>query len=226
MCGEIDFSKEYTMEDIERARNDFKLQEDIIKQFYPLIDKSAYNFQTNVALFDFDDRVQIGMLAIVESIRTYNGRSKFSTHVNNMIRYAFLNERNKQCSVKNFGVQDESGKSRPADVVSLYTEVYTGSKNNKSYSETIADMFEDKSLRSALDECIKKDGWNKIGSLINERERYCIEQVYIHERTMKELADEFGVTHQRVRQLLSTAYCKICRKYNTPDRLKSVMLVD
>lgn len=224
----IEKEKCYTLDEIEKARADVFLQEEIIKQFYPLAYKLASGFNTDdISLIDFDDKIQVGMIAIVEAIKKYDGSTLFSTYVNNMIRYYLSNERRKQCTLKNFGVPIslKKGIYKPANVVSIYSEVFVGERNNKNNGEMIVDFVKGDG-EDRINNIIRMDSWSHIVNGLSEREKYCIEQVYLQNRTLSDISRDFKVTPQRVRQILNNAHKKIHKTFNNADSLKELLIAN
>ena len=228
MIKEVNFEKIYTLEEVVKARTDMILQEEIVKQFYPLVKSQAAKFDSaDVVLLDYDDKIQIGLLGVIDAIETYNGTTKFTTHVNNRVRFALMNEKRRQCNTKNFGVclDPQNGVYAPAkNVISIYTEVYSEQTNNKNYSETIVDIYKDDS-ETPYETLLKKNGWECIKSLCNEKQLKYFYLSHIKDKKQKDVADEMGTSQANVRSCLNTIYNKVRKNYSV-EELSEMLCVE
>ena len=217
----VDLTKVYTLEEVERAREDMFLQEEIIKQFLPLVRKIAHKYKDSIALLDFDDKVQIGMEGILKAINTYKGLCAFSTHVYNNIFYAISHEKRKQCSIKNFYDVDTKTQKVKGYHVSSLDFVLENDRSSNS-NETLSDIISD-NKESQLDLVLKKERVELIKGVLMEKDKEAFELVVFKDKTQVEAAKVLNVYQSVIGRRARSAEATIRSKFSSASELKDFL---
>lgn len=134
--------------------------------------------------FDFDDLLQVGRLAAVKASRGWraDGGAPIEAFTLRCMQNDVYKAANEQCSVVRLPHSQLAKGAKRARIVGV--DGVDLSAPNAEPSDPFA--------RDRVRETLAK---------LPERWAYILEQIYVHERLPQDIADELGVSRQRVQQL-------------------------
>lgn len=187
--SEVHTPRESTLSDAERA--------ELVKQWTPLVHYVAYRYRERLKRwYEIDDLVSEGQLAIWDSAKWYDpalGIASFKTYAYKAVYHRY-DRLEKYWRAK---CRRDSKRSVSMD------ETYDNGEPLRQFASE--DPIPDAAL--AL-EGSRSELLRAFESL-NPRERRVLEGRFVDQRKLQAIADDFGVSRERIRQLESTALNKL-----------------
>ncbi len=169
----------------------------LLKQYLPLVRHVAGQYARKLSwLHDYDDLVAMGQLAVWKCTIPYreDGGASFKTYayITLVHRYELLRRTGRAIKRKGLvysldDTNEESGEPRHQHAT------------DEQSQDAIFEQGEGRSLLQGV-----------MGRL-TQRQRYVIEQRFVEERTLEDIAGDWGVSRERVRQIEKIAVGKLRR---------------
>ena len=150
-----------------------------------------------VSAESLDDFMQLGYLALVQAVRTYNRMYSFSYYYSLYIRHEYYEYHLRMhfpVRVSHSFYKNNLDKS-PLLTASVSLDYCTGA----SFHE---DSFEESSL-------VRIEVWTVVRDCVTELNYYIVQQRYINQRTFEDIGNELGIGKDRVRKRLVRCLAKL-----------------
>lgn len=200
-----------TNEEILALRETREGLEMIMEHCEGVVKKQVMAIYINDITYDFDDKLQEGMMALYKAIQSFNidvannSQNDFYTYATRAIKNELISRAGKfKAKKRGYSEQEE----KRATALSL-DMMYEGTEGEV---DTLLDKMVDETVD--VHKQATYDEWGWMGSFLTDRELIMLKDYFLAELTYEEIGAKNGVTKQGARKNVQSAITKLKNRFS------------
>ena len=191
--------KKYTLDDIEKAKNDIDLRNEIVLNYYPMVVKLTTSFYSRIPrpVEQFDDYLNEGLMGIHNAIFKYDGSVEFGSFAFSYARWYIKNLSRRRVYGDKEQHDLKNNKSFEFDRMQLISTILDA-PTEFCENKTLRDSIIDPNSKNVTLNIENEEFWKIVKKYLKPRAFKCLYLRFVYDYTYTEIGELLCCTKQNV----------------------------